>query len=195
MTTFDELIGAEPDDEARGRLRNVHELLLEAGPPPELNPQMEAGPTLAMTLSRARAYSRRRRSFVLTGIAAALVVAVIGLGFAGRGHSHTHPSFALRGTGFAPQASGTLYILQTKSSTPRMKIEVTGLPALKKPYVVYLVRNGQTLAQCGTFTVANVNREVTAVLRSPYPIQGTDKWIVTGPSIGQRVGPTVLRPA
>jgi hypothetical protein len=194
VTTFDELIGTEPDGEARARLRNVHELLLEAGPPPELNPEMEAGPTLAMTMSRARAYSRRRRSFILTGIAAALVATVIGLGAVSRGHGHTYPSFSLHGTVFAPYASGTLYILQAKSSTPRMKIEVKGLAPLKKPYVVYLVRNGRPIAQCGTFTVANANREVTALLRSPYPIEGTDKWIVTGPSIGRRVGPTVLRP-
>jgi hypothetical protein len=195
MTTFDELIGAEPDGTERARLRGVHELLLEAGPPPELTPEVASGPTLAMTLSRVRASSGRRRGFALTAVAAALVAVVIGLGVAAHGNGKKYPRFTLRGTVFAPHASGTLYILRAKSSTPRVKIEVTGLPAAKRPYIVYLVRNGRTIAPCGGFTVTNPKREVTAVLHSPYAIQGSDEWIVTGPSIGNRPRPTVLRPA
>jgi len=195
VSFFDELIGDEPDGVERDRLRRAHNLLLEAGPPPELKPEMEAGPTLAMTLSRTRTIARKRRPFLLTAAAAALVAAVIGLGVLGRGHGHQYPSFSLRGTVFSPNASGTLYIVSTKTSTPRMKIEVKGLAAIKKPYVVYLVRNGKAIAPCGSFTVADPNREVTAVLHSPYPVQSSDKWIVTGPGLGNRIGPTVLRPA
>ncbi len=49
---FDDLVGTDVEQAERERLRRVHDLLLEAGPPPELSPEIELGPTLAMTLSR-----------------------------------------------------------------------------------------------------------------------------------------------
>ena len=41
---FDELVGAETTGAERERLRGVHELLVEAGPPPELPRELEEGP-------------------------------------------------------------------------------------------------------------------------------------------------------
>ena len=49
---FDTLIGQEVAADERERLRRVHELLVTAGPPAELSPELEAGPTLAMTLAQ-----------------------------------------------------------------------------------------------------------------------------------------------
>ena len=46
---FDELV-PDAEEGERERLRRVHDMLVAAGPPPELTPQMEAGPTLAMTI-------------------------------------------------------------------------------------------------------------------------------------------------
>jgi len=189
VTTFDELVGTEPAGAERERLRGVHELLLEAGPPPELTPEMEAGPTLAMTLSRAQAFSHRRRGLILTATAAALVALVIGLAVGGRGHGNQYPSVTMHGTGFAPNATGRIEFLRATSSRPRLKLEANGLPPLKKPYVVYLVRNGAPIAKCGSFTVSSTNHKVTAVLVSPYALKGSDKWIVTGPRLGAKPGP------
>ena len=45
---FDELVGGDLTPAERERLRGVHDLLVQAGPPPELAPHMEAGPTLAV---------------------------------------------------------------------------------------------------------------------------------------------------
>ena len=42
--TLDELIGADTTGAERERLQHVHELLLEAGPPPEVSPELEQGP-------------------------------------------------------------------------------------------------------------------------------------------------------
>jgi hypothetical protein len=189
MTDFDELIGAEPEGAERARLRNVHELLVEAGPPPELTPDIKAGPTLAMTLSRSRRISRRRRSIVLPAVAAALVVALIGIGFSIHSPGNQHASIHMKGTSFAPAASGTIDILSTKAVKPRLKLRVKGLPVRSEPYVVYLVRNDHRVASCGTFTVANASRELTRVLVSPYPLKSADTWIVAAPS-----GVTVLQP-
>src|SRR5207249_1133991 len=41
---FDELIGAETSAAERERLRRTHELLVQAGPPPELTPQLRRAP-------------------------------------------------------------------------------------------------------------------------------------------------------
>ena len=41
---FDDLIGGDVPAEERERLRRAHELLVEAGPPPELSPEMESVP-------------------------------------------------------------------------------------------------------------------------------------------------------
>ena len=75
--TLDDLIGTEPTDVERQRMQHVHELLLEAGPPPELSPKLEAGPTLGMTLHRKRALKRRAMLLL------AATLAVVGVFFGG----------------------------------------------------------------------------------------------------------------
>lgn len=194
MTSFDELIGAEPAGSERERLRSVHELLIEAGPPPELSPGLEAGPTLAMTLSRVRRVSqgRGRRYFILAA-AAALVALVIGLGVSIPRHGDGYAFQPLRGTSFAPSATGTLDILSANGPKPQLKLDVKGLPAAKEPYVVYLVRNGHPIARCGRFTVSNTSGELTKELVSPYPLKHSDTWIVTMSGHGTTPGVTVLK--
>ena len=42
---FEDMVdGTELPEEERERLRRAHELLVQAGPPPELGPEMEAVP-------------------------------------------------------------------------------------------------------------------------------------------------------
>ena len=55
----------------------MHELVLEAGPPPELTPEIEAGPTLDMTLGRVRRLATSRRRTFIPAIAAAVLLAAI----------------------------------------------------------------------------------------------------------------------
>ncbi len=75
---FDELLGADVAHDERERLRRVHELLVEAGPPPEVSPEIAYGPTLGTTLSRRGSGRVRRR--VLLFAAAVLVLAIAFLG-------------------------------------------------------------------------------------------------------------------
>lgn len=193
MTNFDELIGAEPAGAERERLRSVHDLLLAAGPPPEISPELAAGPTLAMTLGRVRrmSHGRGRRYFLVA--AAALVALVIGIGVGIPGHGDQYAQ-ALRGTSFAPGATGSVEILSAKGAAkPQLKLDVAGLPATNTAYVVYLVRNGHPLAQCGSFTVSNGERELTKDLVSPVPLERSDTWIVTVPRHGDSPGTTVMK--
>ena len=81
---LDELIGADTTGAERERLQRAHDMLLEAGPPPELSPKLEEGPTLGMTLSKRRAV--KRRAMLLLAAALAIVgVFLAGYAVANRG--------------------------------------------------------------------------------------------------------------
>jgi hypothetical protein len=193
MTDFDELIGAEPTGAERERLRSVHELLVEAGPAPELSSALAAGPKNTTMGSRVLTVSRRRRVTILMA-AAALVVLVVAIATNVHIRGSRYPSLAMQATSFAPGATGTLEILPAKGKTQPLQLEVKGLTPLKRPYVVYLVRNGRLVAPCGSFTVSRASRDLTVKLDSPYRLGNADRWIVTEPPrSGTGPGPTVLQ--
>jgi hypothetical protein len=197
---FDDLVGTEVEQAERERLRRVHDLLVEAGPPPELSPEIEHGPTLGMTLSRRGGGAQKR---VLL-IAAAIVV--VGLAFlggylSGNGGSSGLDSgnvLKLSGTSAAPAALASLYIepVDAAGNWP-MKLSATGLPKLPAHgyYTVWLVRNGKPWASCGAFVVAGTHRAVSVGLNAPYRLQRGDSWVVTKQLAGRGdVGPVVLKP-
>src|SRR5215216_1035951 len=78
---FEDMVdGTELPDEERERLRRAHELLVQAGPPPELGPELEAVPWPEEALSPLGLTRRanRKRSPLL--LAAAIATAGL-LGF------------------------------------------------------------------------------------------------------------------
>lgn len=200
---LDELIGPPDEHEERGereRLRRVHELLLQAGPPPELSPEIEAGPTFAMMLQRPPGRARRR--VALLAAAVAVVALVFFAGYitgndSGNGSPGGH-TLSLVGTQAAPGALASLRIepVDAAGNWP-MLISVTGLPKLPPHgyYTVYLMRDGEPLAPCGTFVVAGKGTGASVWLNAPYELQKGDSWIVTKQMPGHHdPGPIVLRP-
>lgn len=198
---FDELIGPEVEPVERERLRSVHDLLIQAGPPAELSPEIEAGPTLAMTLQR-RPRSKGHRVLLLAAALALVTVAFLGGYITGNGKGdglsagHT---LSLVGTREAPGALASLRIqpVDPAGNWP-MQISVTGLPKLPSRgyYAVYLMRNGKPLAPCGTFVVAGRDHGASVWLNAPYELRAGDSWVVTKQLPGHHeVGPVVLRPA
>jgi hypothetical protein len=200
MPRFDDLIEADVPDAERSRLQHVHELLVAAGPPPELSPRLEAGPTLAMTLSRP-AKPRGRRIALLAATLAILAVAFV-LGYVagnrGGGLASAQTTMQLSGTHAAPAALAALKILpaDTSGNWP-MKLTATGLPKLGRDgyYEVFLVRNGKIYAPCGSFISKGNTRSIDVTLNAPYDLQPNDTWIVTKQKRGDRkAGTVVLRP-
>jgi hypothetical protein len=201
--TLDELIGSEATGAERERLQHAHEMLLEAGPPPELSDTLEAGPTLGMTLGKQKR-TRKRRGMLLLAAALAVVVVFLG-GYTLRGNGsggHPRPTVlrqALQGTPRAPQALGALVVWSSQDGTNwPMTLTVSGLPQLAPHsyYEVYLFRNGKLGGSCGLFRVGSSSDvPVTVTLTSPYQLRQGDSWVVTrpGPS-GVEPGPIVLRP-
>jgi hypothetical protein len=203
---LDDLIGADATGAERQRLQHVHELLLEAGPPPEISAELEAGPTLGMTLSR-----RRRKPRTMLLLAAAVALALVffagysvrsqgGKSTAGRGRPVM--AVALEGTSLAPAAQGTIQVWNAADNNGNwpMTLSAVGLPKLPphSTYEVYLVRNGKPWGSCGSFRVGGTgssNQEVTVTLTAPYSLHKGDTWVVTQPGAGgAEPGQTVLRP-
>jgi hypothetical protein len=197
---FDDLVETDVESEERERLRRVHDLLLRAGPPPELSYEIESGPTLAMTLGRAPRKTSRR--LVLLAAALALVAAAFLAGYiAGNGSDNglsAGHTIALVGTKAAPGALASLRV-ETADSAGNwpMQISVTGLPKLPPHgyYTVYLVRDGKPFAPCGAFKVAGKTRGASVSLTAPYRLHEGDTWVVTKQMPGHREpGPIVLQP-
>jgi hypothetical protein len=73
---FDDLIGRDVPDEERARLLRAHQLLVEAGPPPELSPELDSVPwpeESQMPLLKPRQHHRL--------LLAAAIATAIGIGF------------------------------------------------------------------------------------------------------------------
>lgn len=195
---LEELIGAEETGAERQRLQHVHDLLLQAGPPPELTPELEAGPTLAITFGRPRRRILKQRAMVL--LAASLTVALVFFGGyvtgTGGGGNAAAAVIPMSGTHAAPGAKATLEVWHPKDGNWPMALTVTGLHKLPLPryYEVYVVRDGKILGSCGQFRVEGP-QPVKVNLNAPYPLKRGDTWVVTRQGAGgAEPGTTVLRP-
>ena len=194
MNAFDDLIGAEVTGEERERLRRAHELLLEAGPPPELPESLLEAPRVG-ELRFLRTQSVPRKVALLAATIAVLGVTFT-LGFAAGNHGAAPKAIEqikLSGTAAAPHAQGTLDLLPAVSGNWPMTLHVNGLPRVAAPtyYVVWLVRNGKTVAPCGQFVVATAGSSLTLQLSAPYALRPGDTWVVTRQRYGHS---TVVRP-
>jgi hypothetical protein len=199
--SFDELVGAETTGAERERLRNAHQLLLQAGAPAELPPGLRKAPSMGSVVKLEQRRKVRRRALVL--IAAALSVAVVffaGYAVANHGGGKGTPALAasvsLTGTRLAPQAQGQLEVWHPNAGNWPMKLRVSGLPELPRRsyYVVYWVRDGRIVASCGQFRVDGP-QALTVSLNAPYPIEHGDTWVVTRQGFGgPEPGKLVLRP-
>jgi hypothetical protein len=193
---FDELVGADVAADERARLRRVHDLLVTAGPPPELPPELES-PTLAMTLRRARPRVHRR-TLLLAAAVVALALAFLGGYVVGNGGNEAGYVLRLRGNGLAPAALASLRVEPADSSGNwPMRLSVTGLPKLPAHgyYEVYLVRSGRLLAPCGRFLVHGPSAGVSVPLNAPYRLEHGDSWVITRKLPGEHGdGTVVMRP-
>ena len=185
MNRFDDLVdreGLEPAEESR--LRRVHELLVQAGPPPDLPPGLERPPTAPAEAEIVQfpLLPRRRRT-----IAAVAAIALVLLAFGGGyfvGHGKTKLTTFPTKRAVPMHGAGALAVLRLAPKDGAgnwpMQLEVNNLPTQKDPrayYELWLTRNGKPVAPCGTF---RVNARTTTVrLSVPYDFKRFDGWVVT----------------
>jgi hypothetical protein len=193
---FHELVGDEGTAEELAQLRRAHDLLVAAGPPPELSPRLAEAPTTAPRAARSTWLPRRRRgsAFVL---AAGLVAAAFGVGLliGNRGSSEFPANgsrIAMHAIVGGSAATGSVQLGQRDAvGNWPMLVRVSGLKPLPKDqyYELYLTRNGKPAAYCGAFAV-NSSGRTTVRFSVPYTLKRYDGWIVT-PSVPKQA-PAVL---
>jgi Anti-sigma-K factor rskA len=173
---FDELVGGELQGAERDRLQRVHELLVAAGPPPELVPAEPPVPVASVTPIRAR-----RRGLALVALAAALAVAVFGAGyFVGNRGGSAERVVAMVGTPQATEASASLDIFAVdEAGNWPMKLEVAGLFPTPDghAYELWLTKDGRLAALCGSFR-ADSDGTTQVPMNAPYKLTDFDGWVV-----------------
>jgi hypothetical protein len=183
---FDDLVGTDVPEEERQRLRRTHELLVQAGPPPELSPEMDAVPWPDES-QRQPGKPRQQRLLLL---AAALATAAV-LGFVlgqSSGPSSSSASIdpvrvvTLAGTSLDRRARGTLALGKAdEGGNWPMLLHATGLRQLPEGgyYDLYLTKGGKPVVLCGSFNV----RSGEAIVRfsAAYDLSHFDRdgWVIT----------------
>lgn len=178
---FIDLVGDEGSQEELEQLRRAHDLLLAAGPPPELSPRIREAPAAISKKTRVP----QRRRFTAVVIAVGLVAAGFGVGLvvADKGSEqaapeHVYPMHPPSGTG-AARASVALGEKDSVGNWP-LVVQVSGLKTLPKGqwYELYLVRAGKIAGWCGSFNVKEEGR-TTVSMTVPYVLKRGDQWVVT----------------
>jgi hypothetical protein len=177
----------------------VHDLLVAAGPPPELPPHLrEPEPELG-TRDNVH-FLPRRRAGMLLGLAAALaVLALLGGYVLGQRHDRfpEAESVKMHSTVAASTASAVIHVGKADSAGNwPLKVDVKNLPALPKGqyYEMFLsLRGNQRAASCGTFRVSGGSSDIR--LNAPYRLDRFNGWIVTREKPGSNAHPVVLTTA
>jgi hypothetical protein len=174
---FDEVVGGDLEAGERERLMRVHDLLLAAGPPPELPPAL-ASPREEATAVRIKRPSRRRLA-VAGVLAAAVAVAAFGAGFllggSGDGDAAASPSYVVEMTGSDARASLAVFAPDDVGNWS-MRMTAQGLDQ-EETYELWLTRGGKLVRLCGSFAAGDERTVVE--MNAPWPLKRFDGWVVT----------------
>ena len=172
---FDDLVGPEVVGEERAHLRRAHDLLVAAGPPPEVPARLASPPVASI--------GRRRLAVVL--LAAALSVAAFAGGWLARGNEDD--AFAVRrvvamhATEHARGASAELKLgVPDANGNWEMLVTVRGLKPLPEGgyYELLLTdEHGEPVATCGSFKV-RARGSTTVRLGASYDLREYKGWVV-----------------
>jgi hypothetical protein len=169
----------------------VHDLLVAAGPPPELPPALQAPPPSprATVLS----LPRRRRALAAVALAAALAAAVFGgyaIGTRGGGFTTWRGPIAMHG---ATSALASLRIGRADAAGNwPVQLRVSGLPKLPPGgyYELLLTRDGARGPECGTFVVDRGTTVVT--MNAPSTLPEWNGWVIVRHLPGQPADSTPI---
>jgi hypothetical protein len=185
VSDFNELVGGEDlaPDEAE-RLRRVHDLLVQAGPPPDLPPALDRPASEPRDAEIVQFPHLPRRRWAVAAIAAALLAL---LAFGGGylvGHNKAKP---------AAFSAHRVVIMHGKTATAvlrlgardsagnwQMEMQVTGLSEQHDQdasYGLWLTHDGKPTVPCGWFRVHD--KTTTVRFSVPYQVSDGDGWAVT----------------
>ena len=154
---FRDLVGNDLSPGERERLERVHDMLVAAGPPPEL-PQELADPPQPEGRIVELARQRLRTGLVL---AAALVIATFAFGYflGARGEDSSPAAITPVKTAVLGKSADRLAVVQIgdrdANGNRPMVLTVEGLDRLSGGdyYTLFMTRKGKPIVTCGTFNV------------------------------------------
>jgi len=194
---FDDLVGTDLEPEESDRLRYAHDLLVAAGPLPELSPGLDRTP--GVEEAEVVPFFNRRRHAALAVLAAALALAIFGGGYL-TGHERDSAGFsaerviAMEATQAAPRGASASLTLgrQDEAGNWPMLVRIANLVKLppRGYYALWLTKQGRPVAPCGTFVVAGRTTEIR--LNAPYKLTRFDGWALTLQKPGQHTPGRVL---
>ena len=196
---FRELVGDEGDREELDRLRRVHELLLAAGPPPELSPAVADPPEVEE--SNVLQFRRRRPATLLAvGIAAAAAAFVIGYAVGDHHNGFTGAfSVPMHGVGQAKAALANVNVgSHDNGGNYPLELKVQGLRPLPSGgwYELWLSKNGKPTLPCGDFDVSGT--QTTVRMSVPWDFsdlrahKAFDGWVVIARRPAEKAAPVVM---
>jgi hypothetical protein len=175
-----ELVGDDVPADELERLGRVHELLVRAGPPPELPGDLAAAPEPEATV----AMLPKRHWRPLAALAAALALAAFGVGWlaasAGDSGGESFPPIDFRvpmaGTPAAPNAVASIAVAERdEAGNWPLAMTIRNLPP-NASYELWLTKKGKLAALCGPFRAEG---DSVAYLNAPYRLRQYDGWVVT----------------
>jgi hypothetical protein len=177
---FRDLVGDDLSPEELAELERVDRLLRSVPPPPS-----EVPGTLTRSVERIGSERRLwtpRRLAAVTALAAALAALFFGVGrWTDTNGSHYRLTVPLRATPNAPQASGLIKVADRDEATGNweLQLRVSGLPRLSggEYYVLWLAKNGEYAATCGTFNVGNGTTTVDMTVS--YRLSDYSSWVIS----------------
>jgi hypothetical protein len=190
VPNFDEVVGGDLSESERERLLRVHNLLVQAGPPHELSPELDQVPwpeeALAPLGLVRRSPQRRRPRMVIASAAAALLLVGVLIGHSTGSRSaasfQSVYTVKMHGVATAPGAFASVEIGErgADGNWP-MLVTVDNLPSLARGgyYDLWLSRNGQPVALCGSFNTKPGGSETVVRMTAAYTLSRKYGWIVT----------------
>lgn len=176
--------------EERQRLRRVHDLLVEAGPPPELPASLRRTPRPERRLA-----SLQRRG-VAIALAAAIAALAFGAGFLVADEDDDFEAvrtIEMHGVGSAANASATIELGRPDAAgNYPVRLHVQGLQQVEREgyYELLLSRGREPIASCGTFKVES--EETSVPLTVGYEIDRFDGWVVAAHRLRHSEHPPIV---
>jgi anti-sigma-K factor RskA len=179
-----DLVGDDVPEEELAELARVDALLRSVPPPAS---EVPAALTRAITGPRSTSW-RPRRLAIAVGIAAALAALSFGVGswLSGGDDFDARGTIPMQATDNARGASALIRLGPPKGGGNwELELETVGLPKLPEGgyYVLWLSKDGEYAATCGTFAVGS--GKTTVRMNAPYRLADYDAWVVTAVVPGQ----------
>jgi Anti-sigma-K factor rskA len=178
---FRDLVGDDLTPDERAELERVDRLLRSVPAPPA---EIPGSLTRAVDRigTRGRFWTTRRIAAV-AAVAAVLAALAFGVGrWSGLGDAAEYQSaVALQPTSDAQGARGVIKLGKRDDETGNwdLELDVSGLPKLSGGdyYVLWLAKDGEYAATCGTFNVGSGETKVN--MTASYRLDDFDAWVVS----------------